>query len=93
MPQADFQGSDRWTFEPLLDCVEAAELMRMHPESLKRLARSGRIAAAKIGGLWRFRASALDAYMQQMTEEAQSRIGESMAPSKTAICGVRNGRR
>jgi len=95
MPQAGFQTSSGRTyeFEPLLDCIEAAELLRMHPESLKRLARAGRIAAAKMGGVWRFRASALNAYMQEMTEKTRSGIAQTMAPSETAICGVRNWRK
>lgn len=95
MPEADLQkrGERKYEFEPLLDVEEAAALMRLHPESLKRLARTGRIVAAKIGGVWRFRASALDAYMREMTENTQSKIAENMAPSKSAICGVRNWRR
>lgn len=95
MPEADFQAGRKQTleFEPLLDCIEAAGLMHMHPESLKRLARAGRITAAKIGGVWRFRASALDAYVQKITLETQVQIAESMAPSKSAFCGVRDWRK
>ncbi len=95
MLQADFQMRDKRAteFEPLLDCIEAAELMHMHPESLKRLARTGRVVAAKVGGVWRFRASALNAFMQEMTENTRSGIAQNMAPSDTAICGVRNGRK
>jgi len=82
----------KYEFEPLLDCEEAAELMHLHPESLKRLARTGRIVAAKMGGVWRFRASALDAYMREITENTRSRIAQTMAPSDSAVCAVRNGR-
>lgn len=41
--------SDR--FEPLLDSQQAGELMHLHPESIKRLARTGEIVAAKMGGV------------------------------------------
>lgn len=80
-------------FEPLLDSQQAGELMRLHPESVKRLARTGAIVAAKMGGVWRFRVSELEAYMQKITEKTQSQIAENMAPSKPAVDVVRNWRR
>ena len=33
-------------FEPLLDSVEAAALLRIHPNTLKKMARRGEIEAA-----------------------------------------------
>jgi len=33
-------------FQPLLDSRQAADLMHLHPESVKRLARTGAIVAA-----------------------------------------------
>ena len=51
------------TFEPLLDSDEAAELLRIHPKTLQRMARQGEIAAIHIGKLWRFRASALNEWL------------------------------
>lgn len=51
-------------FEPLLDSVQAAELLRIHPKTLQRMARNGEIAAVQIGKLWRFRASELDAWLK-----------------------------
>jgi excisionase family DNA binding protein len=53
-------------FEPLLTSEEAAALLRIHPEKLQRLARRGEIAGIKIGKLWRFRASALYAWLNKM---------------------------
>jgi len=82
----------KYEFEPLLDCEEAAELLHLHPESVKRLARTGRIVAAKMGGVWRFRASALETYLREITESTRSRIAQTMAPSDSAVCVVRNGR-
>src|ERR1039458_6775403 len=72
-------------FEPLLDSQQAGELMHLHPESVKRLARTGEIVAAKMGGVWRFRVSALEAYMQKITAKTQPQIAENMAPSKPAV--------
>ena len=44
----------KYEFEPLLDSQQAAELMRVHPETVKRRARSGEIPGMKFGKLWRF---------------------------------------
>jgi excisionase family DNA binding protein len=46
-------------FEPLLDSEQAAALIRIHPKTLQRYARSGLIAGLRVGKLWRFRASDL----------------------------------
>ena len=35
---------------------EAAALLGVHPKTLQRLARSGRITAYRVGRLWRFQA-------------------------------------
>jgi excisionase family DNA binding protein len=50
--------------EPLIDVNEAAELLEVHPKTVKRLAAKGVIPAMKIGKLWRFRASLLDPWMK-----------------------------
>jgi excisionase family DNA binding protein len=54
------------TFEPLLDSDEAAALLRIHPKTLQRLARTGEIAGIQIGRLWRFRVSALNRWLQRI---------------------------
>lgn len=51
-------------FESLLTAVEAARLLQIHPKTLQRMARQGRIPAKRIGDLWRFRASELDAWLR-----------------------------
>ena len=38
---------------------EAAAMLGVHPKTLQRLARSGRITAYRIGKLWRFQANDL----------------------------------
>jgi len=45
------------SFEPLIDNVAAAELLKIHPKSLQRMARRGEVPAVRIGRYWRFRAS------------------------------------
>ena len=50
-------------FERFLNSREAAALLQIHPKTLQRLARKGEIRAMRIGKLWRFRASDLDAWV------------------------------
>ena len=51
------------TFEQLLDSDEAAALLKIHPKTLQKMARSGEITGVQIGKLWRFRASVLDDWL------------------------------
>jgi len=51
-------------FEQLLDSDEAASLLKIHPKTLQQMARSGEIAGVRIGKLWRFRASVLNAWLE-----------------------------
>lgn len=53
-------------FEPLLDSEEAAALLKIHPKTLQKLARNGEIDAIQIGKLWRFRASALNRWLEKI---------------------------
>jgi excisionase family DNA binding protein len=46
--------------ESLLDSAEAGRFLRIHPVTVKRLARSGRLPGFRIGNRWRFRFSDLD---------------------------------
>lgn len=55
-------------FEPLLDSQQAAALMRVHPETVKRRARSGEIPGIKLGKIWRFRASGLESFIRKLTD-------------------------
>lgn len=52
-------------FERLLDSTEAAQLLRIHPKTLQRMARNGEIPAMQIGKLWRFSTSALQLWQEQ----------------------------
>lgn len=51
-------------FEPVLNSHEAAALLQVHPKTLQRMARQGRLPAFRIGDLWRFRASELDEWLR-----------------------------
>jgi excisionase family DNA binding protein len=54
------------SFEPLLDSDEAAALLKIHPKTLQRMARRGEIPGIQLGKLWRFRASALNTWMNRI---------------------------
>ena len=53
-----------FVFEPLLDSDEAAELLRIHPKTLQRMARNHQIHGIQVGKLWRFRASDLETWLR-----------------------------
>jgi excisionase family DNA binding protein len=49
--------------EPLITADRAGELVRLHPKTVKKLAQAGLLPGMKIGRVWRFRESSLDAWM------------------------------
>jgi excisionase family DNA binding protein len=51
-------------FEPLLNPVEAAALLQIHEKTLIKLARDGKVPAVRLGRLWRFRASAIEQWIE-----------------------------
>ena len=53
-------------FEPLLDVVEAAMLLRMHPRTLRAKARKRLVPAIQVGRRWRFRASTLNSWLERL---------------------------
>jgi excisionase family DNA binding protein len=89
----DDQKKGQQEFEPLLDSQQAAELMRVHPETVKRRARRGEIPGMKFGKLWRFRVSVLESFIQGMMQENQDIIDADMAPLQSAVRAARNGRK
>ena len=68
-------------FEPLLDAVEAATLLRMHPNTLRMKARLGEIPGRHIGKYWRFRISDLNDWIGRHEQERQRRTNPLMATS------------
>jgi excisionase family DNA binding protein len=51
--------------EPLIDSDEAAALIGIHPKTLQRYARQKIIVGARVGRLWRFRASIIDEWISR----------------------------
>lgn len=65
-PKARHVASDA-EFEPLLDVAEAARLLRIHPKTLRAKAGHGIIPGIQIGRVWRFRASMLNRWLEEIT--------------------------
>jgi excisionase family DNA binding protein len=51
-------------FEPLLDVVEAARLLKIHPKTLQKLTRIGHVPAYRVGRFWRYRGSDLELWLR-----------------------------
>ncbi|WP_263375716.1 helix-turn-helix domain-containing protein [Granulicella aggregans] len=51
--------------EALLDSHAAAALLGVHPRTLQRMVLRGQITGVQVGKLWRFRASAIDHWIDQ----------------------------
>jgi excisionase family DNA binding protein len=64
-PESEAQGNrlPKDLKEPLLDSRQAAAILKVHPRTVQRLVHRGKIHAIHVGKLWRFRASALEAWM------------------------------
>jgi len=52
--------------EPLLDSRQAAAMLKIHPRTLQRLVHRGEIGAVHVGKLWRFKASALEEWIDKL---------------------------
>ena len=50
--------------EPVWDCNQAARFLRLHPKTVKRMARAGEIPGCRLGRRWFFRPSELDALLR-----------------------------
>ena len=69
-PEVSLRERSEWqieidaSFEPLLDAAEAARLLRIHPKTLQKLTRVGRVPAYRVGRFWRYRGSDLEMWLR-----------------------------
>jgi len=49
--------------EPLIDANKAAAILHVHPVTAREMAATGEIPSLKLGRCWRFRASALNEWI------------------------------
>jgi excisionase family DNA binding protein len=64
--------AEKYQPEPVWNCHEAARFLCIHPATVKRLAREGKLPAFRIGNRWRFRPSELDAWARSTVLSAHS---------------------
>lgn len=55
--------------EHLLTIREAAEVLRLHPRTVREYVRRGELEGRVIGGRWRFRRKDLDAFFENAPRE------------------------
>ena len=48
------------TSKDVLTAEEVAEYLRIHPYTVRRLARTGKLPGFKVGGQWRFKKEVID---------------------------------
>jgi excisionase family DNA binding protein len=63
-------------FEPLLSAVDAGNLLGIHPVTLLRWAREGRVPHRRLGRKVRFRASELDSWNTTLYTERAVRVAQ-----------------
>lgn len=66
------------TLDCLLDVHQVAAIMRIHHKKVQRLARTGVLPCIKVGAVYRFRAAALEAWME--THEVSERKSTQAGP-------------
>jgi excisionase family DNA binding protein len=57
--------------KPLLNVHDVATLLGVHHKKVQRLARTGVLTCVKVGAVYRFRQSALDAWISSHTQPAR----------------------
>ena len=64
--------------DAILEAEEVAEMLRVHPRTIMRLASQGKIPGFKVGGQWRFRREAIDQYIREQEQQhgGQNRKGD-----------------
>ena len=63
--ERNFPIPGRFGIEPLLDSNKAAAMLGVHPRTLQRMVLRGQIVGVQVGKLWRFRASAIDEWIER----------------------------
>ena len=57
--------------EALLTSKEASQVLKIHPKVLERMAKRGEVPALKVGKFWRYRATALDAWINSRIQSGR----------------------
>jgi excisionase family DNA binding protein len=67
--------------EQIWDCNEAARFLRLHPKTVKRMARKGQLPGCRLGRRWYFRPSDLDALLRSgvSSSEKATRVAPQLS--------------
>lgn len=57
--------------EPLLNSEQVGTILGLHPKVVERKAKRGELPGFKVGKFWRYRASALDRWIDSQLESAR----------------------
>jgi excisionase family DNA binding protein len=57
--------------ESLLTTKEASQVLKIHPKVLERMAKRGEVPALKVGKFWRYRATALDGWINSRLQSSR----------------------
>ena len=61
---------------PLIETLtpsEIAKMLRVHPFTITRLAREGKLPALKVGGIWRFRKDEFKKWLQGQANKKKTK--------------------
>lgn len=59
--------------EPLINADEAAKILGIHEKTVRQMARAGELPGMKLGREWKFRASALDRWINSALQSSSRR--------------------
>ncbi|WP_373283057.1 helix-turn-helix domain-containing protein [Edaphobacter acidisoli] len=68
--------TDTFVFEPLISAVDAGRLLGVHPVTILRWAREGRIPHRRLGRKVKFRKSELDRWQTTLYTESAVRVAQ-----------------
>lgn len=74
----------RKPFNNFLDILEAADHLRIHPESVRRLIRRGDLPALKFANKWLIERKVLDRFAQRYDGRPGARPGQRRRPVVSA---------
>jgi len=57
----------------ILDADEVAEMLRVHPRTVKRLASQGDLPGFRVGGQWRYSHEAIGEYIRRQEQQHDDR--------------------
>jgi len=66
----------------ILSADEAAEMLQMHPRTIRRLLASGELPGTRLGRQWRISASAVRKLIETGSQREPTASGDRRAPDK-----------